>query len=90
MASAEQVGFKLYLESATFSSGVFVLRFATYRGKDRTSDQTDNLMVRFTPQLDSLNDVKDVRLPSTAGKRRIGVNSSQVQWTKRPVRRASG
>lgn len=60
LASGEAEGFKLYLESAQYSTSTYVLRFATYRGKNRTSEQTTNLMVRFSPQLDSLTNVKEV------------------------------
>jgi hypothetical protein len=60
LAAGEAEGFKLYLESAQYSTSTYVLRFATYRGKDRTRDQTANLMVRFAPQLDSLTNVKEI------------------------------
>jgi hypothetical protein len=58
-AEAEGLGFKLYLESANYSSG-FVLRFATYRGRDKTSGQTINRMVRLTPKMDTLTNVKEI------------------------------
>jgi hypothetical protein len=60
LAQDEGLGIKLYLESASYSSG-FVFKFATYRGKDRTSEQTVRTMVRLTPKMDSLNDVKEIR-----------------------------
>lgn len=60
LAQDEGVGIKLYLESATYPSG-FVFRFATYRGRDRTSEQTVRTMVRLTPKMDSLNEVKEIR-----------------------------
>lgn len=58
-AEAEGLGFKLYLESASYSSG-FVLRFATYRGRDKTSGQTTNRMIRLTPKMDTLTNVKEI------------------------------
>jgi hypothetical protein len=64
LATAEGVGFKLYLKSASRSAG-YVLRFATYRGKNRTSEQSVHQMVRLTPQMDSLTDVKEVGSIST-------------------------
>ncbi len=41
LADAERCGFKLYLNSSSFTGG-YVLKFATYRGKDRTSEQSSN------------------------------------------------
>lgn len=60
VAVDEGVGFKLYLESATYSTSTYVLKFATYRGKNRTSEQTVHGVVRLSPKLDSLNDVKEI------------------------------
>lgn len=60
LAQDEGLGLKLYLSSATYSTKTFVLKFATYRGKDRTSGQTVNGMVRLTPKLDSLADAQEV------------------------------
>ena len=59
LAADEGLGFKLYLKSSKFSTG-YVLRFSTYRGKNRTSEQEVHSMVRLTPQMDSLSDVKEV------------------------------
>ena len=64
LAAAEGVGFKLYLKSSSRSGG-YILRFSTYRGKNRTSEQEVHQMVRFTPQMDSLSDVKEVASIST-------------------------
>jgi hypothetical protein len=60
LAQEEGVGLKLYLESAKYSTQEFSLKFATYRGKNRTSNQEDNLLVRLTPRMDSLSDVEEV------------------------------
>ena len=59
IAQEEEVGFKLYLKSARFSTG-YVLRFTTWLGKNRTSEQDVHSMVRLTPQMDSLTDVKEL------------------------------
>lgn len=59
LADHEGLGIKLYLVSSKFSTG-YVLKFATYRGKDRTSQQTGNQLVRLTPKMDSLTDVKEL------------------------------
>jgi len=60
IATDEGVGIKLYLESAQYRTGTWVLKFATYLGKDRTSGQETNALVRLTPKLDSLSDVKEI------------------------------
>jgi Siphovirus ReqiPepy6 Gp37-like protein len=54
------VGILLYVESADPVDG-YELKFTTYRGKDRTSNQTVNDIVRLTPDLDSLTGVKELR-----------------------------
>lgn len=36
------------------------LGFRSYKGLDRTSTQTDNPVVRFSPQMDSLTDIKEL------------------------------
>lgn len=58
---AEQfgVGISLYLDEAKVDTG-FVLKFKTYRGLDRTTG-SGNPLVRLTPDLDSLSDVKELR-----------------------------
>lgn len=57
----EGLGLKLYLQSASYDSG-FVFKFATYRGKDRTSDNPNpEMLVRLTPKMDALTDVEELR-----------------------------
>jgi hypothetical protein len=58
LAEEEGVGIRLYLKSATYIANDFELRFATYRGKNRTG--TGRGTVRLSPQLDSLTDVKEI------------------------------
>lgn len=60
LASEEGLGFKLYLESAKYSTNTYVLKFATYRGRNRTSEQAVHKIIRLSPQLDSLTDVKEL------------------------------
>lgn len=60
LASKEGVGISLYLESADPVAG-FVLKFKTYRGLDRSSDQDVNPLVRLVPEMDSLTDLKEIR-----------------------------
>jgi len=54
------IGMSLYLDSADIEAG-FVLKFKTYTGEDRTSDQDVNPLIRLQPDLDSLSDVKELR-----------------------------
>jgi hypothetical protein len=59
IAEATQVGFTVYLESAT-SLG-FSLKFTTYRGLDRTSTQSVNKMIRLSPNMETMSDLKEIR-----------------------------
>jgi hypothetical protein len=59
LAEEEGLGLKLYLESSKSSTGP-VFRFAVYRGKNRTSEQSTHTIVRLTPKMDSLAEVKEV------------------------------
>jgi len=59
VATTFQIGMSLYLESADENG--YALRFRNYRGLDRTSAQTVNTQVRFSPEMDSLTDIKELR-----------------------------
>jgi hypothetical protein len=59
IAETYQLGFQLYLESA--STTVYYLLFRVYKGKDRTSGQSVNDVVRFSPNIDSLTNLKELR-----------------------------
>ena len=59
LAETYQIGFKMYLEGATEAG--YTLFFTTYKGRDLTSDQSDNPLVRFTPNLESLAGIKELR-----------------------------
>lgn len=58
LATTYEVGIQIYLESATEAG--YTLRFRNYRGLDRTSDQMVNPLVRFSPQMNSLTDIKEL------------------------------
>jgi hypothetical protein len=60
LADQNSVGMSLYLYSADATTG-FQLRFKTYVGLDRTSGQSTNELVRLTPGLDGISDIKEVR-----------------------------
>ena len=59
IATTYEVGMQITLESASETS--YSLGFRSYRGLDRTSRQTANPIVRFSPQMDSLTDIKELR-----------------------------
>ena len=50
---------QIALESATDAG--YSLKFRTYRGLNRTSSQSVNEQVRFSPEMDSLTDIKELR-----------------------------
>lgn len=58
MAETYALGMSLYLETASASG--YSLKFRTYKGRDLTSTQSVNPVVRFSPALDSLTDVKEL------------------------------
>lgn len=67
VAETYAIGMSLYLESADESG--YSLKFTTYKGIDRTSDQDVNEIVRFSPVLDSLTAITELR--SIAGYKNI-------------------
>jgi hypothetical protein len=60
LAEQFKVGFSLYLHSADAQAG-YALRFKTYKGQDRSSTQNVNELVRLTPELDGISDIKEIR-----------------------------
>jgi len=67
IADTYQVGIQLYLDHAT--PEVYYLLFHCWYGKDRTSGQSVNEIVRFSPNVDSLTDLKELR--SIAGYKNV-------------------
>lgn len=59
IATTYEVGMQITLESATDTA--FSLGFRSYRGLDHTSGQTVNPVVRFSPQMDSLTNIEELR-----------------------------
>jgi Siphovirus ReqiPepy6 Gp37-like protein len=59
IATTYEVGMQITLLSATDTA--YSLGFRSYRGLDRTSRQTVNTVVRFSPQMDSLTDIKELQ-----------------------------
>jgi Siphovirus ReqiPepy6 Gp37-like protein len=59
IATAYEIGMQITLESATDTS--YSLGFRSYKGLDRTSGQTLYPPVRFSPQMDSLTDIKELQ-----------------------------
>lgn len=59
VATTYEVGMKITLESATDTA--YSLKFMSYKGIDRTSKQTTNPIVRFSPQMDTLTGIKELQ-----------------------------
>lgn len=59
IATTYHIGMQITLESATESS--YILGFRSYKGLDRTTGQTVNPPVRFSPEMDSLTDIKELQ-----------------------------
>lgn len=60
LAEKDGLGISIYLESADAELG-YVLKFTTYRGVDRTSGQTTVPLIRLTPNMETLTDLKEIR-----------------------------
>ena len=59
IATTYELGMQITLESATDTS--YFLGFRSYRGIDRTSNQSVNSIVRFSPQMDSFTNIKELQ-----------------------------
>lgn len=59
IATTYEIGMQITLDEVTDTS--FSLGFRSYKGINRTSQQTDNPVVRFSPQLDSFTDIKELQ-----------------------------
>lgn len=59
IATTYEIGMQITLESATDAS--YSLGFRSYKGLDRTSSQTIYPPVRFSPEMDSLTDIKELQ-----------------------------
>jgi len=59
IATTFEVGMQITLDAVTDTS--YSLGFRSYKGLDRTSEQTDNPAVRFSPQMDSFTDIKELQ-----------------------------
>ena len=59
ISAAFRIGMQITLESASETS--YSLGFRSYKGIDRTSGQTVNPPVRFSPQMDSLTNIHEIQ-----------------------------
>ncbi|HEY7162327.1 MAG TPA: hypothetical protein VH815_13765 [Acidobacteriota bacterium] len=59
IATTYEVGMQITLESATDSG--FTLGFRSYKGLNRTTDQNVNSVVRFSPEMDSFTNIKELQ-----------------------------
>ena len=58
IATTYQIGMQITLDDVTDTS--YVLGFRAYKGLDRTSTQSTNFVVRFSPHMDSFTDIKEL------------------------------
>lgn len=63
IATTYQIGMSITLDEADEDG--YILGFRSYKGLDRTSGQTDNSVVRFSPQMDSLTGIKELQSIAT-------------------------
>ena len=59
IATTYEIGMEILLTSVSESS--YTLGFRNYKGLDRTSGQTENTIVRFSPQMESFTNIKELR-----------------------------
>ena len=59
IATTYELGMQITLEDATDAS--YSLGFRSYRGIDRTTNQTMNSAVRFSPTMDSFTNIKELQ-----------------------------
>lgn len=59
IAETYTLGMSMWLESAT--EGEYQLYFKSYKGLDRTSSQSVNPVVQFSPAMDSLTNISELR-----------------------------
>lgn len=58
IATTYQVGMQILLSYVDDNS--YALGFRSYRGLNRSSNQTENSVIRFSPQMDSLTNIKEL------------------------------
>lgn len=59
IATTFEIGMQITLDEITDTS--YFLGFRSYKGLDRTSGQTDNPPVRFSPHMDSFTNIKELQ-----------------------------
>lgn len=59
IATTYEIGMQITLDEVTDES--YFLGFRSYRGLDRTSDQSVNPVVRFSPDMESFSNIKEVQ-----------------------------
>lgn len=59
IATTFEIGMQITLDEVTDTS--YSLGFRSYKGLNRTSGQTDNPAVRFSPTMDSFTDIKELK-----------------------------
>jgi Siphovirus ReqiPepy6 Gp37-like protein len=59
IATTYEIGMQITLSNVTDTS--YSLGFRSYKGIDRSSNQSENPVVRFSPQMDSFTDIKELQ-----------------------------
>ncbi len=59
IANTNKIGMKIYLASAT--DVTYSLKFKDYKGTDRTSAQNVRPIIRFSPQMESFTNIKELQ-----------------------------
>jgi Siphovirus ReqiPepy6 Gp37-like protein len=59
VATTYRIGMQITLDAASDTG--FTLGFRSYKGLNRTSSQTENAAVRFSPHMDSLTNIKELQ-----------------------------
>jgi hypothetical protein len=59
IATTYEIGMRITLDAVTDTS--YFLGFRSYKGLDRTSDQTQNSVTRFSPDMESFTNIKEIQ-----------------------------
>lgn len=59
IATTYEIGMQITLDDVTDTS--YSLGFRSYKGLDHTSEQTENSVIRFSPQMDSFTNIKELQ-----------------------------
>ncbi len=61
VAESSKVGIALHIDYETIQAGLYTLKFKTYQGVNRTSNQTRNPLIRLLPENDDIYNIKELK-----------------------------